>query len=309
MKLGMEFPQKWKEKSSKDNIALADILYGYAIENLMLRIEQSSFQEYLWLTNEYILGEEAYKKNAKERLEFIYVESEKKTIAESLGAGGSFSLELMELLCDELFQKQQVYSKTEFGELQWDAKTRQMEDGIELFLVCSFMDIQVPVTMSIAFNKMELQKPKRKEFDLMFDSKKACSFLSYSKESALSESVFEMMRKLELISDMKAYDVVNEILKSQSINGRHILEELKIMGEKEPKVVSMKRLEQISSYKSYGYMKKKWQQYTRVHKSVSEDWESVMKRILVFISPIWKALCEDEIFFDDWMPELERFLS
>lgn len=305
----MEFPQKWKEKSSKDNMALADILYGYAIENLMLRIEQCSFQEYLWLTNEYVLGEEAYKKNSKERLDFIYVESEKKSIAENFKAGGNFSLELMELLCGELFQKQQIYSQTEFGDLQWDAKIKQTEDGASLFLICSFMDIQVPVTMSIIVAKMDSQSPKRKEFTLMFGAKKACSFLSYSRESALSESLFEMMRKLELISDMKVYDVVNEILKSQSINGRHILEELKAMGEKEPKVVSMKRLEQISSYKSYGYMKKKWQQYTRVHKSEPEDWQSVMERIIAFITPIWKALCEDEIFFDDWMPELERFLS
>lgn len=309
MKLGVEFPQKWKEKSGKDNIALADILYGYAIENLMLRIEQCSFQEYLWLTNEYALGEEAYKKNSKERLEFIYVESEKKSFTETLKAGDKFSLEIMELLRDELFKKEQRYSQTEFGDLRWEANVKETENGITFFLICSFMELQVPITVSVTVAKMDSQKPKKKEFDLMFDSKKSCSFLSYSRESALSESLFEMMRKLELISDMKAYDTVNEILKSQSINGRHILEEIKLMGEKEPKVISMKRLEQLSSYKNYNYMKKKWQQYTRVHQSEPEEWERVMERILSFIAPIWKALCDNEIFFDDWMPELERFLG
>ena len=117
------------------------------------------------------------------------------------------------------------------------------------------------------------------------------------------------MRKLELISDMEAYAEANEILKEYSISGRYILEEFTVMGEKEPKVVSLKRLEQISSYKKYGYMKKRWQQYERAHGKEKEDWEAVITRILSFLDPVWKALCENEIFFDDWMPELERFLG
>ena len=73
MKLGVEFPQKWKDKSKNRDISLSDILYGCAIENLMLRISKSSFQEWLWISKESVLGEEAYKKVSKERLEFLYV--------------------------------------------------------------------------------------------------------------------------------------------------------------------------------------------------------------------------------------------
>jgi len=88
-----------------------------------------------------------------------------------------------------------------------------------------------------------------------------------------------------------------------------VLDELKVMGEKEPKVISMKRMEFISSYINYGYMKKRWQQYAKKNRNETEEWEIVMGRILAFLGPIWKALCENDIFFDDWMPELERFLG
>ena len=141
------------------------------------------------------------------------------------------------------------------------------------------------------------------------DERKSCRYLCYSKESILAESLFEIMRKLELISDMSAYAEANQILKEYSISGRYILDEFIAMAEKEPKVVSMKRIEQISSYKSYGYMKKRWQQYERNHLTEREDWENVVTRIMSFMGPVWKALCQDEIFFDDWMPELERFLG
>ena len=31
--------------------------------------------------------------------------------------------------------------------------------------------------------------------------------------------------------------------------------------------------------------------------------------ILAFAGPVWNCLCDNEIFCDDWMPELGRFLG
>ena len=301
MKLGMTFPQSWIEKSTKDGIQVSDILYGLAVEDLMLRIEKSSFREYLWLTNEQIIGEDAYKKKIKDRLEFLYVESGKKNYLSHAVAGQAFDQDVQELLVEELFAPKEEASR-------WECRIGDSENGKSLFLTYSYLDMQVPVSMHIGTAAVKTQKRKQKELPLLLD-KRTCTYLSYSKESILAESLFEIMRKLELISDMEAYGEANQILKNYSISGRYILDEFSTMGEKEPKVVSMKRLEQIASYKNYGYMKKRWQQYERNHRSEKEDWEKVIDRILAFMGPLWKALCEDEIFFDDWMPELERFLG
>lgn len=309
MKLGMEFPQRWKEKSIKDQIPLSDMLYGYAVENIMLRLENSSFREYLWLTNEQAIGEEACKKTVKERLDFFYIESGKRNLLSKRTAGSTFQTELVRGLVEEVFHEPNKFSQTEYGELLWECEISEEEKKATLYLNCSYMGLKIPVTVEIVVAKMGSQRPKTKERKLMFDERKTYSYYSYSRESMLSESIFEMMRKLELISNMEVYDTINEILKNQTISGRHVVEELKIMGGNEPKVISMKRLEQITSYRTYGYMKKKWQQYVRNHKATSEEWEVVMERILSFLTPLWKALCENEIFFDDWMPELGRFLG
>lgn len=303
MRLGVEFPQKWKEKSEKEHILISDLLYGYAVENLMIRLSSSSFKEYLWLTNEEALGEEAYRKKTKDSLEFLYVESEKKIYQSGLAAGQPFSQDLLEFFLNELF------AEIDETQILWNHSVHSMEKGAYVLLTATYMDMQVPLTMRIEVAHLTTEHPKRKELKRLFEEKKPLEFLSYSKESSLSEALFEIMRKLELISDMESYYVANEIIKSQSISGRHILEDFKSMGEKEPKVVSMKRLEQLKTYKTYGYMKKKWQQYVRTHKVEAEEWEVVMDRILNFTGPLWKALCENEIFFDDWMPELGRFLG
>ena len=108
---------------------------------------------------------------------------------------------------------------------------------------------------------------------------------------------------------MSCYDRINELLKHHAISGRYIIEEFHILGNREEKVVTQKRLQQISSYKEYGYMKKKWTQYAKRHREEYDEWEIVMTRIIRFLTPIWNALCKEEIFLDDWMPELERFLD
>ena len=302
MKLGMTFPEKWIQKSEKDQISISDILYGLAVEDLLLRIERSTFSEYLWLTNEQAVGMEAYKKKSKDRIEFLYVESGKKNYLSHAVAGQPFDEEVLMLLLEELFSQEDEPST-------WTYTVQEHAGGKYLSLCYAHMGIQVPVAMYIRLLSVKTQKRKRKELPLLIEERRSCSYLCYSKESILAESLFEIMRKLELISDMEAYAEANEILKEYSISGRYILDEFFAMGEKEPKVVSLKRLEQIASYKDYGYMKKRWQQYARNHSIEKEEWEDVLTRILSFLGPVWNALCADEIFFDDWMPELERFLG
>ena len=302
MKLGMTFPDAWKQKSIEENISLSDILYGLAVEDLLIRIEKSSFYEFLWLANEQAIGLEAYKKKSKERIEYLYVESGKKNYLSHAVAGQALDDEVFKLLLEEIFVESNE-------DLKWTYTIQECSKGKCISLLCFYMDMQVPLTVYIRTTSAKMQKRKKKEHALLIEEKKYCSYLCYSKESILAEALFEIMRKLELISDMEAYEEANEILKRYSISGRYILEEFSVMAEKEPKVASMKRLEQVSAYKNYVYMKKRWQQYERNHRLEGDDWEQALTRILAFLGPVWKALCEDEIFFDDWMPELERFLG
>ncbi len=302
MRLGKDFPESWKIKSEKDSIPLSDLLYGYAVEDLLTHIENTSFFDYLWLTNEEALGEDAYKKKVKTSLEYIYVESKKRIFSDRLAAGQAFSPELIDVFLKEVFDDFVT-------DVQWQYIKKDSEHEVQLLLTCTYMEIKVPVSVYIREASLSTQSPKQKETKRMLHDKKTYRYLSYSKEGVLAESLFEIMRKLELISDMEAYDVANEILKTQPVSGRHVVEDFAIMGEKETKVVTMKRLDQLESYKNYTYMKKKWKQYARNHKENADEWEEVLERLMNFMRPIWKALCENEVFFDDWMPELGRFLG
>lgn len=302
MRLGVDFPQEWKAQSEKRGIALSDILYGYAMEHLILRIEKSSFCEFLWLTNEDCLGENAYKKKVKDRVSFFYAETRRKVFQENPQAGYPLSREVVELFAKEVLE-------AEIDDIVWTYYIEETGIKYDINIEGHYLNMKVPVALVLEKAPENAQSPKKKELELLYAGKKSCHYLSYSKESVLAEHIFEIVRKLELVCDMESYSVANQILKNDSISGRHMIEDFQILGEKEPKVLSMKRLEQIENYRTYSYMRKKWEQYEKRHGRKPEDWADVLDRILRFLRPMWKALCENEIFFDDWMPELGRFLG
>lgn len=302
MKLGVDFPQEWRKQSEKSGLALSDILYGYALECLVFRLEKSTFCEYLWLTNENVLGEEAYKKNIKERLAFFYIESGRKLFQKEVQAGNPLSLQVVELLAKELLE-------SDTDDFDWTYYIEERSGIYDIIAEGHYQEMRIPVVITLEKVPENAQRPKRREFVASYGKKRSCSYWCYSKENILAEALFEVVRKLELIGSMEAYSIANEILKTQSISGRHIMENFKSLSEKEPKVLSMKRLEQLESYKKYAYMKRRWEQYEKRQGRVPEDWEQVSSRVMAFLGPMWKALCENEIFFDDWMPELGRFLG
>ena len=114
---------------------------------------------------------------------------------------------------------------------------------------------------------------------------------------------------MELIPEMSAYDTAYQILCTEAVDGRHIRDMLGEFCEKELLIPEMARAEEIISYQNYSYMRKRWEKYLRHRSRKEPSWQEVMTVLEGFLPRIWKSLCEDEVFFGDWMPELGRFLD
>lgn len=117
---------------------------------------------------------------------------------------------------------------------------------------------------------------------------------------------------MELIPDMEIYREVFFILRNETLNGRHVCELLEDMCKTEEMIPDMERAEQIFSYRDYPYMKKRWEKFCR-HSAIAGTetlkWEEEMECFHHFLGDMWEAVCRDEVFFGDWMPELARFLG
>ena len=133
--------------------------------------------------------------------------------------------------------------------------------------------MKVPVTLQLQGGREEKQIPGRREEELVAIPGKKVSYLIYAAEYQVSRELFTMMERLELVSDMGCYWKVYEVLEKQSLSGRFVMEELKSLTEKEPGVKTRKRLDQIAAYRSYAYMRKRWEKYIRNHGKKPVAWD------------------------------------
>ena len=299
MKVGVNTATKLKEKSIELSIPFSNLLWGFVLEDMLDRIAKSSYKEHILLADQGIIGVENYKRPAEGRLTFYYKESEKKIAPEKQIPGQILAAPLLEAFCREILE--------ETEEVLWRYSYQMQEGYADLTLSAWYHEMSVPLQMRLVCVKGNSYRTKEITFSRFMDHKPV-SLLLFAPGNQLGECFFEIMKKLELILDMSAYDAVNEILKTESVSGRHILEELHRLCEKEPRVCRLRRMEQLESYLNYKYMENRWEKYRKAHHR-TDSWQEVLARLISFGKPIWTALCEDEIFFDDWMPELGRYLG
>jgi hypothetical protein len=304
--------------ADREALSYADALRGYAMESLLRRIYESDYGEFLWLRETRAIGSENYRRRQEACLEFYYVESTKYIAPDKVVPGVPWTDRLVERMQSELFEhsgRDGIAWTVERVVLHTDTKALNAAPGSEMppttvwTLGVSYQQMHLPLTVKVTPLLNRELAPEQQKMPLLAKPTAVLTVYVYSVESRLAEYLFEIIKMLELISDMGAYDRVNQILKKESISGRHIMELLEEKIKAEPRLLREKRIDQLAGYRDYTYMAKRWEQYERRHAMAAEPWTEVIGRVLRFVAPVWRALCRKEVFFDDWMPELSRFLG
>lgn len=309
MKVGIEPDAFLTKLSQREGLSYADALRGYVIESLLCRIYESEYGEFLLLQNTQAIGIDNYGKKQEVSLLFYYIASHKYIAPEKVIPGVVWSEAFRQKLQKDLFEGEDACRISWSTNGCMDIQGRGLIDSTIWNIQAIYQEMKIPITVRITPLIDKELTSEQIELELATQEEKRIIINAYAEENHLAESFFEIMKMLELISDMSAYDNVNRILKTETINGRHIMEMLQDLIQKEPKILRKKRIEQVAGYHEYTYMRKRWEQYEKRHDMTPEPWKDVLERILRFGEPIWQALCDNEVFFDDWMPELSRFLG
>lgn len=301
---------KLKARSEALQIPFSRLLTGFVLEKVLSLLAQSEFGGNLWLLNGSSLGVEQYRRQNVLVLEFAYVTDEKVKKTEAVVCGQTLSPKLAFLMLACIVQKEKT------PEIKWmgNLSTAQNEgrNDICLSIVAEFEEMKVPVRVLIReVENLSAQKmlPVKKTLTSCVEDDVEISYLQYPTEELLAQKLFAVIRDMELLSDMGTYEEIYQILSGEMIDGRGVRELLGDLCRKQNIKTSMKRVEEILSYRDYPYMKKRWQRYLRQQKKKTPSFEDVMELLAKFLPPIWEAVCHDEVFIGDWMPELLRFLD
>ena len=304
MKVGVCEAIELKNRSEELSIPFADLLWGYTVEDLMLRITTSVYGDCLWLMSLPLLGENAYRQRAKKKIRFFYKASEEEIPPEILKPGQRLSVAMGEHM------KQEIFGSENEQKIRWEGTVTALPGGLRLSMTAYYFDMNVPLNIEIyRFGAISQSPGQREDALLAVGDGRRISYLVYSPESEMSYDLFAIMDKLELIGSMGSYYDAYRLLRTQSLSGRYVLEQLDALTASSPVMRKEQRLYQVASYGTYTYMCKRWEKHLRSHGLAEVPWEEAHGLILKFLSPIWESLCRNEIFFDDWMPELGRYLG
>lgn len=292
-----------KAKSEELGIPFSNLLAGYVLEELMYLIEDSPFSLFLWLKNSSVLGIEQYRKKNILMLEFAYLTDKLAMKKDGIVPGQKLSLKMGYVMLAYILKEEKV------PEIKWKGRASMKGNMVELEVAGEFAEMTVPIHIRVTEMEEEGMVPLRKQFPLFMETGKKIPYLEYPLEIILTEQLFSVIKNMELLPEMSAYDRIYEILSHEAVDGRHIREMLWDICKKEQLIPEESRVEEILSYRNYTYMRKRWEKYLRHRKRKEPSWEEVMEQLSEFLPRIWNSICKDEVFFGDWMPGLGRFLD
>lgn len=302
MKVGINEAQALRQLAAERGYSFANLLRAYVLEDFMSRLSSCEFHDCLWLLDDGMLGEAGCRRGGEDCLFFYYQESGRPFPENMLVPGQKLSLRLANSFLDQMFAMESGAGVS----WQWESECAQSSVSVRLTGV--YKEMKVPLTVQITALCGENQRPERRVLESVTKEKREIVYWKYSTENQLGSDLFQIMERLELIGDMGAYYRTYQTLLTLSFSGRHIVEELARLSEKTPQVKNERRLVQLQGYREYAYMRRRWDQYIRRHGAQPAVWEEALDQIVALITPIWQSLCRNEIFFDDWMPELGRYM-
>lgn len=286
--------KKLKEKSIEYQIPFADLLEVFLQETLMFQILETGFAKRLWLKGREDFSIDGYRKEWQKPLHFVYGQDEGKE----------------QQVLDEKWITgfaEEIRAKGE-QHIRWSCSMEKEEQGYLVYITGEWEEMKVPLVIRISPLVYHAAKPEKQKLQSVFFEKKCAVYQHFPVETYLAEQLFSILKFLELIPSMEVYDTTFRLLKKETVDGRHIYETLSFFCEKEEVIPQEKRIEMLESYDTYTYMKKRWEKYVRKQGMENVSWETVLHRIVLFLRPVWNAMCRDEVFFGDWMPDLERYL-
>ena len=280
-----------KMKSEELDIPFANILSGYAIEVAVAMISASSYGDELWLCNYKDLGIDVYKKKPSLALSYKY-------------QGKKELVDFCQQLCSDLVKKYE-----EEGFTIKEQESGPAEKGIRISLELLLEDMYVPLVVDVEKILISHLFPREETLRLLMENNKAVTLKLYPIEQMVALHLAEMIKQLELINQMEHYMELYDILKKYTIEGRKVKDEMVRLCEEMKIFTDEKAYSLWVTYFDYTYMKKKWKVLLRQQKREEPTWQEAFLLIKKFFEPIWQAVCREEVFFGDWMPEIERFLE
>ncbi len=181
--------------------------------------------------------------------------------------------------------------------------------GIGASLVAKIKNTRTPFGIDFGVGDVIVPKQEKRKIPTQLDDFKAPTVNTYSLETTVAEKLDTILSLMEFSSRMKDYYDLYYLANKFDFDGTTLTEALRKTFEIRGHHFTVEQFEQVTTFGSDDAMQKKWKAFCRKIDTKTDDFDTVLRTIKVFLTEPYTSARENIDFAESWSAQLNKWIT
>lgn len=172
--------------------------------------------------------------------------------------------------------------------------------GIGASVVARIKNTKTPFSIDFGIGDVIVPKQEKRKIPTQLSDFDAPTVNTYSLETTIAEKIDAILSLMEFSSRMKDYYDIYYLANKFDFDGKVLTEALKKTFENRGHAFTIEQFEQVMSFADDSAMQKKWKAFCRKIDTQTDDFDTVLKIIGVFLTKPFTVAVEGKEFTEKW---------
>lgn len=172
--------------------------------------------------------------------------------------------------------------------------------GIGASVVARIKNTKTPFSIDFGVGDVIVPKQEKRKIPTQLSDFDAPTVNTYSLETTIAEKIDAILSLMEFSSRMKDYYDIYYLANKFDFDGKVLTEALKKTFENRGHSFTVEQFEQVMTFGSDDAMQKKWKAFCRKIDTQTDDFDTVLKIIGVFLTKPFTVAVEGKEFTEKW---------
>lgn len=172
--------------------------------------------------------------------------------------------------------------------------------GIGASVVARIKNTKTPFSIDFGVGDVIVPKQEKRKIPTQLSDFAAPTVNTYSLETTIAEKIDAILSLMEFSSRMKDYYDIYYLANKFDFDGKVLTEALKKTFENRGHTFTVEQFEQVMNFADDSAMQKKWKAFCRKIDTQTDDFDTVLKIIGVFLTKPFTVAVEGKEFTEKW---------
>lgn len=180
--------------------------------------------------------------------------------------------------------------------------------GIGASMIARIKNTRTPFSIDFGVGDVIVPKQEKRKIPTQLADFAPPTVNTYSLETTVAEKLDAILSLMEFSSRMKDYYDIYYLAQKFDFDGATLTEALRKTFENRSHAFTVEQFEQVMDFGSDAEMQKKWKAFCRKIDTKTDDFDTVLKTIKVFLTEPFAAAVRNKEFTEKWFTTKEKWM-